>query len=195
MMSINNPISELTVGDTHQYTATYTNNIGQNENVTIIWSSSDENIASINDQGRVTANSAGEVTIKASYTNMSGQEVSDMDTFNIQAAQSNTKSGTIRTTSSYELTGTFILSEIPGTNDLELKINDDYRASTALPGLYLYMTNNPNTVADAREIQKVAVFRGSHTYIIPNAGINDFSHLLYWCRPFSVKVGEGEITE
>ncbi len=195
IMSINNPIDELTVGDTHQYTATYTNNIGQNENVTITWSSSDDTIASIDEQGLVTAKNAGEVTIKASYTNGSGQEISDMDTFNVQAVQITTKSGTIRTTSSYILTGTFTLSEIEGTNNLELKINDDYRASTSLPGLYLYMTNNPNTVANAREIQKVAVFNGAHTYIISNAGINDFSHLLYWCKPFSVKVGDGEITE
>ncbi|CAM1372732.1 Ig-like domain-containing protein [Tenacibaculum xiamenense] len=195
IMSINNPIEELTVGDTHQYTATYTNNIGQNENVTVTWSSSDDTIASIDTQGLVTAKNAGEVTIKASYTNTNGQEVSDMDAFNVQVGQINTKTGTIRTTSSYQLTGTFTLSEIPGTNDLELKINDDYRASTALPGLYLYMTNNPNTVANAREIQKVAVFSGSHTYIISNAGINDFSHLLYWCKPFSVKVGDGEIIE
>ncbi|SEB35870.1 Ig-like domain (group 2) [Tenacibaculum sp. MAR_2009_124] len=195
MMSINNPIEELTVGDTHQYTATYTNNVGQNENITINWSSSNDSIASVDEQGTVTAKTAGEVTIKASYTNTNGQEISDTDTFNIQAGQTNTKSGTIRTTSSYELTGAFTLSEIPGTNDLELKINDDYRASTALPGLYLYMTNNPNTVGNAKEIQKVAVFSGSHTYIIPNTGINDFSHLLYWCKPFSVKVGDGEITE
>ena len=88
-----------------------------------------------------------------------------------------------------------MLSEIPGTNNLELKIENNYKASTSLPGLYLYLTNNPNTIANAKKIQKVAVFNGAHSYIIENTSINEFSHLLYWCKPFSVKVGDGEIIE
>ena len=85
-----------------------------------------------------------------------------------------------------------ILKEIPNTNDLELIISENYKASERLPGLYLYFTNNINTVANAKEIQKVTVFKGTHTYIIKNTGINDFTHLLYWCKPFGVDVGNGE---
>ena len=55
------------------------------------------------------------------------------------------------------------------------------------------MTNNPNTASGAKEIQKVTVFNGAHKYIITNTKINDFNHLLYWCKPFGVKVGDGEI--
>lgn len=195
MMSINNPLNKLMVGETHQYTTTYTDNTGQNGNVSISWSSSNEAIASINQEGFLTATNIGEVTIKASYTNANGEEILDTNTFSIQGKAVNTKSGTIGSTSSYELTGTFMLSEIPGTNNLELKIENNYKASTSLPGLYLYLTNNPNTIANAKKIQKVAVFNGAHNYIIENTSINEFSHLLYWCKPFSVKVGDGEIIE
>ena len=195
MMSINNPLNKLMVGETHQYTTTYTDNTGQNKDVSVSWSSSNEAIASINQEGFLTATNIGEVTIKASYTNANGEEILDTNTFSIQGKAVNTKSGTIRSTSSYELTGTFMLSEIPGTNNLELKIENNYKASTSLPGLYLYLTNNPNTIANAKKIQKVAVFNGAHSYIIENTSINEFSHLLYWCKPFSVKVGDGEIIE
>ena len=195
MMSINNPLNKLMVGETHQYTTTYTDNTGQNGNVSISWSSSNEAIASINQEGFLTATNIGKVTIKASYTNANGEEILDTNTFSIQGKAVNTKSGTIGSTSSYELTGTFMLSEIPGTNNLELKIENNYKASTSLPGLYLYLTNNPNTIANAKKIQKVAVFNGAHNYIIENTSINEFSHLLYWCKPFSVKVGDGEIIE
>lgn len=91
------------------------------------------------------------------------------------------------------LKGGFIITEIPNTNDLELKIDDTYETSDRLPGLYLYLTNNINSIANAKEIQAVTVFEGAHSYILKDTGINDFTHLLYWCKPFGVVVGNGEI--
>ena len=105
------------------------------------------------------------------------------------------KSGTIATTSSYVLSGTFTLSELENSGDLRLSINDDYVADTALPGLYLYLTNNPSSIANALELGPVTVFNGAHQYTISDTGINDYSHLLYWCKPFTVKVGDGEIED
>ncbi len=192
-LSINNPIAELTAGQTHQYTTTYSNANGQNQNVAVRWQSSDAAIATIDNTGKVMAVKAGQTTLTVSYTNASGQTLTDTTSLTVKAPQIRQKSGTIKTTSSYELKGSFVIKEIPGTNDLELIVAADYKASTALPGLYLYLTNNPNTIANAKEIKKVAVFNGAHRYLIENTGINDYSHLLYWCKPFSVKVGEGEI--
>lgn len=193
-LTINNPITELDAdtNQTHQYTTTYTDQTGQTQTPQITWSSSDTNIASISSTGIITANSIGSVTITASVT-LNGNTTTDQDTITITGSTPKEKTGTIKTTSSYPLSGTFTLKEIPNTNDLELIVNADYNASTALPGLYLYMTNNPNSVGGAKEIQKVAVFNGAHTYIIKNTGIDDFNHLLYWCKPFSVKVGDAEI--
>ncbi|KAB1153217.1 hypothetical protein F7018_17880 [Tenacibaculum aiptasiae] len=193
-LTINNPVTELdaNTNQTHQYTTTYTDQTGQVQTPQITWSSSDSNIASVSSTGLVTANTIGNVTITASVT-LNGNTTTDDNTLTITGSAPKEKSGTIKTTSSYALSGTFTLKEIPGTNDLELSINADYNASTALPGLYLYMTNNPNTVGGAKEIQKVTVFNGAHTYTIKNTGIDDFNHLLYWCKPFSVKVGDAEI--
>lgn len=103
------------------------------------------------------------------------------------------KSGTIATTSSYTLTGNFSLAQMASTNNLLLSLSENYQASTSLPGLYVYLTNNPNSIANARSLGPVSVFNGAHTYTIQNEGINNFSYLLYWCEPFGVKVGGGTI--
>jgi len=73
--------------------------------------------------------------------------------------------GEIISTSSYILEGNFRY-EHKGTQ-ITLSLDENYRASTSLPGLYLYLGNNPNTVNGAIEIAKVTVFNGAHEYILP----------------------------
>jgi hypothetical protein len=104
---------------------------------------------------------------------------------------SNDKSGTIQTTSSYALEGDFKLKK--NGDNLILEFYEDYEASTALPGLYVYLSNNRNSIANAFEISAVETFSGAHSYSIENVGINDYKFLVYFCKPFNVKVGDGEI--
>jgi len=100
--------------------------------------------------------------------------------------------GEIISTSSYILEGNFRY-EHNGTQ-ITLSLDENYRASTSLPGLYLYLGNNPNTVNGAIEIAKVTVFNGAHEYILPpSIELADYKYLIYWCKPFSVPVGEGTI--
>ncbi|WP_373942158.1 Ig-like domain-containing protein [Polaribacter sejongensis] len=190
-ISINNPIEELNINNTHQYTTTYTNSSGETENTTITWQSSNTNVSTVSNTGLITAIAPGEAVISATV-NSSNNTITTQDTVIVIGNTTQEKTGTLKTSSSYELRGDFTLKEIPNTNDLELTIDENYKASDRLPGLYLYFTNNINTVANAKEIQKVTVFEGAHTYIIKNTSINDFTHLLYWCKPFGVDVGNGE---
>ncbi len=100
--------------------------------------------------------------------------------------------GEIISTSSYILEGNFRY-EHNGTQ-ITLSLDENYRASTSLPGLYLNLGNNPNTVNGAIEIAKVTVFNGAHEYILPpSIELADYKYLIYWCKPFSVPVGEGAI--
>ncbi len=196
--SFNNSIDELTISQTYQYTTKYTDNVGEVQTPQITWSSSAPTIISVSNTGLLTSLSAGQATIRATVNSLEGgilsiEDVVTATTAIVDNSGPKEKNGTIKTTSSYTLRGNFVLKEIPNTNDLELTVDASYIASSNLPGLYLYFTNNPNTINGAKEIGKVAVFNGAHTYIIKDTGINDFSHLLYWCKPFSVKVGEGEI--
>ncbi|MGB1448742.1 MAG: DM13 domain-containing protein [Flavobacteriaceae bacterium] len=102
--------------------------------------------------------------------------------------------GQIRTTSSYILEGNFRY-EHNGTQII-LTLDETYRASSSLPGLYLYLTNNPNSPEDGSEVGKVSVFSGAHSYSLPTSiGLMDYKYLLYWCRPFRVKVGDAQLFE
>ena len=90
------------------------------------------------------------------------------------------------------LAGDFTLTDDNG--DLTLSLAENYVASSNLPGLYVYLSNNPNSSANAYEIGAVTVFNGAHTYDLPDTiGIYDYQYLLYYCKPFSAKVGVGTI--
>lgn len=194
---IDNPISEIQVNTQYTYEATYFNNIGLPENIQIQWESSDDNVISIDENGTATAISAGTATISASVESEHGL-IKDDDSLTVTKEEiitesEDSKQGTIITTSSYRLEGSFTITTVD--DDLLLHIAEDYVASNSLPGLYLYLTNNPNSVNGALEVGEVEVFNGEHNYTIPDTGLNDYSYLLYWCKPFAVKVGEGEIEE
>ena len=88
--------------------------------------------------------------------------------------------------------GEFELVDL-GNGMLSLSLDEDYCASTALPGLYVYLSNNRNSIADAFEIGEVTTFTGQHDYTINNIGLMDFNFIVYFCKPFNIKVGDGEI--
>ena len=68
-------------------------------------------------------------------------------------------------------------------------------ADDGLPGLYVYLSNNPNSVSGALEIGPVEVFEGAHDYTISGLDITTYAYVLYFCKPFNVKVGHGDIEE
>ncbi len=199
-ISINNPIDEIQINDTYQLNATFFNNVGQEEQVTLNWSSSNTAVATIDNQGLLSAISEGTATIGVSVTLEDGSTISETKeiTVTTEAVDNGgpvSKSGMIISTSSYTLTGDFTISEIENSQNLDLQIEGNYQASTSLPGLYLYLSNNPNSISGALEVGAVQVFNGAHSYTIPETAINDYKYLLYWCKPFSVKVGHGEIND
>ncbi len=199
-ISIDNPISEIQVNDSYQLEVTFFNNIGQPETISLNWSSSDESIATVSAQGLLTAIALGDVVISISATLTDGTVIEESQMISVLAQVDNndnliTKSGVIVTTSSYVLTGDFTISEIQNSQNLDLQIAENYQASSSLPGLYLYLSNNPNSINGALEVGPVSIFNGAHSYELENVGINEYQYLLYWCKPFSVKVGDGEITD
>ena len=187
-------LESLEVNTSFQFEYMYLNEVGNQESLPVTWSSSDDSIATVSADGLVTGVSVGDVTITAEVDNGT-QVVSDSVslTVGMSTEVSNVElSGTIRTTSSYKLRGSFTLSEIDD-NNLSLSFGDDYCSSSALPGLYIYLSNNRNTIANAFEIGEVTDFDGAHEYEINGVGLMDYSFIVYFCKPFNVKVGDGEI--
>ena len=189
---INNPITTLDVDASHNFTTLFTDANGTVKTVDLIWTSSDSSIIRVNASGIATALKEGNATITVTTVG-TNPILTSQTTINVPIAiKKSSKSGTIKTTSSYLLEGDFTLEEIGSS--LVLKIANNYKASTALPGLFVYLGNNPNTISNAYEIGAVTTFNGAHSYTLPsNIKLSDYKYVLYWCKPFGVKVGDGEI--
>ena len=100
--------------------------------------------------------------------------------------------GQIRSTSGYVLEGNYRYEK--KGEQIELSLDNSYRASSSLPGLYLYLSNNPASPEDGYEVGKVTVFQGEHNYTLPKSiDLMDYKYLLYWCKPFRVKVGDAQL--
>ena len=156
-------------------------------------STTSSNTSTLTDTGSTTSTSTtgtGTTTTDPDSTTNTSTTTVDNDVV-VTAPQS--YQGTIQTTSSYKLTGSYEY----GLNDagqLVLDIAGDYEASTALPGLYVYLSNNPNSTSGSYEIAEVTVFNGAHSYTLPSSiDISDYKYILYWCKPFNVKVGDSTI--
>ena len=184
-------------GETFQFAARFTNNVGQVEEGRIEWSSSDESILTIDQTGLATALQQGLATVTATVNLDDGAPLVEMIPISVAATTviseevTSVRSGVIETTTFYTLEGDFTLEEDDGK--LILSIAENYLTTSALPGLYIYLTNNPNTTSGAFEIGRVDVYEGEHTYEIDGVGLNDFDFILYFCKPFNVKVGDGMI--
>ena len=192
ILRITNPIDEIEVGTNYQFMTTYLNNVGIEESIDVSWASDDENILTVTDDGTVTAVALGttQLTAVAIDTDIS-------TTFPLTVGESTVitevemRTGTIEPSSFYELDGDFTMTQ--EGDDVKIVFEDNYVASAALPGLYIYLTNNPNTINGALEIGEVTTFSGAHEYTVPSQDINTYSHILYFCKPFNVKVGDGII--
>jgi len=193
VVRIVNPIDSLALGSNYQFIYRYFDRTGQEVDLAGgVWQSDNPTSISITTEGLATAEAAGSAIISV--------EIQSEDGTNVQAEQlvhvgtttttsNHLRTGTLRTTSSYVLQGDFTAEQM-GTSVL-LSLNDNYEASSNLPGLYLYLTNNPNSTNNALEVGAVETFKGAHSYEIENVDVNDYSHLLYYCKPFRVKVGDG----
>lgn len=191
---ITDGVDTLAVGSTYAFRATYFNEIGLAENLPVAWFSSDPVVISIDAAGLATAASVGQSVLSAEVTRPDNTVLRSERLVTVAETGSttaDTRTGVIRTTSSYLLEGDFTISAPAGP--LVIEIADNYRASTALPGLYVYLSNNPNSTSGALEIGPVEVFSGAHRYTVPNVGLDQYAYLLYYCKPFNVKVGDGEI--
>ncbi len=197
VLRISNPIDSLELGSSYALMYNYFNNVGQPEIVDAVWSSSAPDIISINDQGLAEGLQLGSAQIELNYTPATGPPISTSLSIGVgenTVLSSGSRSGSIVSSSSYLLQGDFELLEVPG-NALQLRFAENYAASTALPGLYVYLTNNPETNVGALEIGRVTVFSGAHDYSIADVGINEYGYVLFYCKPFNVKVGDGKINE
>lgn len=189
-------LDTLEINTSFQMEQLYFNNVGAEEMIQATWRSSDETIATIDNDGLVTAHEKGETTISVHYESddfmVSDSTSIIVDGFTAVEEFAST-SGEVKTTSSYKLRGDFTFSEKTDGSGIELSLAENYCTSDRLPGLYIYLSNNRNSIANAFEIGEVKIFEGAHTYDIEGVNFNEYSFIVYFCKPFNVKVGDGEL--
>jgi hypothetical protein len=188
-LTINTRFTSIKVGETVMYEATYLNNVGEPEEVEMDWSSSDFSVISIDEDGQATALSEGQAVIMVSFLDLSDEI--DVEAGAETIMEESERMAELRTTSSYPLSGMATLKIIE--EELHLDLSEDFSTTSDLPGLYVYLTNNVNSVGSAIEIGKVTDFTGAQRYKIPgNPGILEYNYVLFYCKPFSVPVGNGK---
>ena len=194
-ITITNAITQITAETNYQLELAFQDAVGNPADVpNSNWTSSNESLLQVDETGTLQAIAAGTVTltvsVQVSNTLISAQSVINIIAPAVEMVTS--FSGEVVSKSSYTLEGSFTLSS--GNDGLVLSLDENYKASTALPGLYIYLSNNANTTAGAYEIGAVTVFNGAHSYNLPNSiELMDYKYILYWCKPFNVKVGEAKI--
>ena len=189
-VSIDNPITSLKKDNTYQFEATYLNNIGISESAIFQWESTDPAVLEIDDDGLATGIMKGEASIIATANGISDSLsliVSDTTIGSI-----NERIAELKTVSSYPLTGNAVLKKSGGK--ILLQFDDSFNTTSALPGLYVYLTNNVSTINNALEVAKVAAFTGAQSYEIEeDISLTEYDFVLFYCKPFLVPVGDGEL--
>jgi hypothetical protein len=199
-ISATNQIETFLIGDNHLYQASYFDNTGVEQPASFQWFSSDPQVVEMDPGGFAVALAAGVSIItyaandlEQSFTvNVLDPQQVNEDSVRMQQQQTQTgdRSAELMTVSSYLLEGTAVLTTMEGALILELL--DDFRTTDALPGLYVYLTNNTRSISNAVEISEVSMATGAQSYVVPDGvEIQDFSHVLFYCKPFRVPVGEG----
>lgn len=193
---ISNAIDTIAIGESYQMEYKYFNNVGQEDVLLEIeWVSSANDIISISSTGEVEALKSGSSAISISAL-VDGKILRDEVTINTGVKTSEaqvSRSGVLRTTSQYLLKGSYVLTK-QDDGTLILSFADDFEATTALPELHGFLSNNPNSFQGAYDLGPTNIFKGAHSFVIGSeVSLNTYAYLTYWCVPFSVKVGDGEL--
>lgn len=186
-LAIDTRLTSLAVGESYQFMADYFNNLGEEEMATVNWSSNNEGVISISAEGLAEAHMLGEATITAEYL---GAE--DMVTISAsdQTVEMTARTGSFMGANNYSVNGDFNLSEENG--QLLLTFESNFQASTG-PGLFIFLSNSPNSITGALEVGAIQASRGEQVYPISlaKAGLNTYDYVLVWCKPFGVLFGRG----
>ena len=190
-LRITTPFSSIKVGDEVQFEAVYFNDLGNVEEADILWSSSDNNIITIDNQGLAMALNPGNVLISANFLELTDSEMVEAGGETEELITQ--RSGTFQGLNNYNIKGSCSLrtKEVGG---LVLTFSDDFQASSG-PGLYVYLSNSDGAITGGFEAGKLISLSGKQEYDIPDEiTINMFNYVIIYCKPFGIPFGVGELS-
>lgn len=196
-VQIDQDITALQLNTMHQFKANFTNEVGEVVEGDILWASTNPSVMSIEaTTGWATALAEGTTDIIASLDN---GELSLADTISIQVgsetvAASNERTGTLQGNAGYTLNGDMKLID-NGDGTLTLSFGENFSFSGA-PDPYIYLSNSRNNINNAVEIHFLSsrnqdISGAFEINNITGVTLNQYTHVVFWCRAFSVRLGDG----
>jgi len=182
------PQNSITLGSTLQFTVKIQNTSGQDlTGRTVVWSSSNPSILSVNATGLASALAAGTAQITATVDGIASLPISVEVTSN---ASTTLRNGTFRGNSSYNVTGGVMLQQQGSA--LKVVFEDNFRSSNG-PQLGVYLAKNaPGVLTTSNSVSLGALksTTGKQEYNVP-AGVKltDFDFVVVYCIPFNVAFG------
>lgn len=188
---ITSATNTLVVGATLQLTARAYNASNQEipgQNAT--WTSSNPNVLSVNSNGLVTAQIAGQASVTASVAGVSSLPLP----IQVIPASGLSRSGTFSGNMGYSVSGTATLQQ--NGSALRLIFGSNFQASSG-PQLGVYLAKNPSGALNAQNSVKIANLAqnsGMQTYDVPaGVGLNEYDYVVVYCIPFTVRFGTAKL--
>ena len=186
-VTITNSPTELSIGDVLQLEVELraTNGTLLTDKV-VTWESSNPEVCSISDEGLATALTNGVTQIIASSEGLSSLPFTLM-----VGSDALSRSGTFQGLNGYSVAGTAVLER--SADQASVQLESDFQSQSG-PGLYLYLSPNPNNVNGGINLGSLQATSGAQTYALPtNANPDDFDYVLVYCQPFGVPFGTAHL--
>lgn len=178
--------NSLSTGESFQFVASYYDESAMEDTtIPIIWSSSDTNVLTINENGLAVALAEGTANVTAS-----GGGVETSTSVTVESSAALPRTGTLRGTG-YDIEGAFTLSE---NNDGDLILSfENAMIDRNAPGPYFYLTNMDRNVSGGVNLGKTqnGTFSINVSAEFPDVRLSTYQHVMVWCEPFNVRLGIG----
>lgn len=143
------------------------------------WQTDNSSIATVENGGIVTGKTYGTALVSASSMGIQSAPVM------VQVVRSGNFSGS-------GSGGTAVLSI--SNNTLMLTTSANFVASNGAPDLRMYLTNNPNSVANAIEIATLNQRTGAQNWNVASpTSISQYRYALIWCKQFGGNYGVADL--
>jgi uncharacterized protein YjdB len=185
---ITNFTNSIQSGETYTFEASFFTTSGlPDSNVNIIWSSSDSNIVSIDENGVAKAEAVGKavITATANMVSMSIEVEVPEQTTDERVAQLEGVGG-------YDISGTGVLKLVE-----EKVVFDFTNVKVEGPGPYFYLSNSKANVNGGVKlgIAKAGASSFNISALKQGSALGDYEYVVVWCEPFGVTLGFGLLSE
>jgi len=187
--------TDFTIGETFTFEASFFDESGgEVTDKTFVWASSDESVATVNENGEVTGIGEGRANIIASVGDVSTfVEITVEEETQIQTR----RTGTLRGIRGYRYSGDFSLS-FNDAGDLILRL-ENVTLDNRAPGPYWYLTNSQSSINGGISLgrSQSGTNEINVTQMFPDMeiGLNTFESFIIWCEPFNIQLGIGDYDE